>query len=227
MGSEAMSSGWDLYREIHKAMRLALFGVITQAGRIDGADDAAVAALVDEWATVEFLLRTHHVHEDEFCDELVRVHAPQLCDELEAGHRQADADLDRLHQAASSLSGVDASERPSALGALHLDLADFAASYLVHLRFEEDQVMPALNVAMADDELEAVTNAIRGSVPPPDMCVFIRYMVPAMNPAERADMLGGMHAGAPPEVFEVFRAAAEGCLDAADYRQLAVAAGFG
>ncbi len=41
------------------------------------------------------------------------------------------------------------------------------------------------------------------------MCVFIRYMVPAMNPAERLDMLGGMHAGAPPEIFEMFRAAAE------------------
>jgi hypothetical protein len=37
-------------------------------------------------------------------------------------------------------------------------------------------------------------------------------------------MLGGMRAGAPPEIFEMFRAAAEDCLDPADYR--AVAGGF-
>jgi hypothetical protein len=45
--------------------------------------------------------------------------------------------------------------------------------------------------------------------------------------AERVDMLGGMHAGAPPEIFEMFRAAAQACLPADDYHAVALAAGFG
>ncbi len=90
----------------------------------------------------------------------------------------------------------------------------------------QSQVMPALNRAMSDTELEALTNAIRGSVPPPDMCVFIRYMAPAMNFEERLDMLGGMHRFAPPEIFEMFRAAAHDALAPADYRAVADAAGF-
>ena len=86
--------------------------------------------------------------------------------------------------------------------------------------------MPMLNGAMSNAELAAVTDQIRMSVPPPEMCVFIRYMVPSMHVAERIDMLGGMHAGAPPEIFEMFRAAAEGCLPAAEYRAVATHCGF-
>jgi hypothetical protein len=58
------------------------------------------------------------------------------------------------------------------------------------------------------------------------MCVFIRYMVPSTNFSERLDMLGGMYQGAPPEIFEMFCAAAEACLPADEYRAVAVAAGF-
>jgi hypothetical protein len=112
------------------------------------------------------------------------------------------------------------------LPAFHLDLADFTADSLRHLRFEESQVMPALNRSMSNEELAVVTNQIRGSVPPPDMCRYIRYMVPAMNFAERLDMLGGMYAGAPPAVFEMFRDAAERALAAADYDAVALAVGF-
>ena len=217
---------WDIYREIHKAMRLALFGVTTAAGAADPADDAAVAALVAEWHRVTFVLDGHHRHEDDFCDVHVQAHAAHLRDELEAGHRAADAGLAALRAAAGGLTSAAPPARAGLLQAFHLDLADFTATYLQHLRFEESAVMPALNAAMTDDELAALTDQIRGSVPPPDMCVFLAYMVPSMNFAERLDMLGGMHQFAPPEIFEMFRAAAEGALAPADYRAVAEAAGF-
>jgi hypothetical protein len=47
-----------------------------------------------------------------------------------------------------------------------------------------------------------------------------------MNFGERLDMLGGMHAGAPPEIFEMFQAAAQDCLTPSDYNAIAVAGGF-
>ena len=131
-----------------------------------------------------------------------------------------------LAAAADALTATPADERWVPLRDFYLALAAFTAEYLEHLAFEEQQVMPALNAAMSDDELAEVTGVIRGSVPPDDMCVFIRYMAPAMNHSERVDMLGGMHAGAPPEIFELFRAAAEGCLAPEDYRAVADAAGF-
>lgn len=218
--------GWDLYREIHKAMRYALFGVTTRAGATDPADAAAVQALVDEWRAVSFVLDGHHGHEDEHLDPLVRQHAAPLRDELEAGHARSDAAFAGIEAQVAAVSATSSADRPGLLLDLHLDLADATADYLGHLRFEEARVMPALNAAMGDDELEAVTNAIRGSVPPDDMCTFIRYMVPAMNLDERVDMLGGMYAGAPPEIFDMFRGAAEACLPADEFRALATRAGF-
>lgn len=226
MGAQVTSAAWDVYREIHKAMRFALFGATTRAGHTDAADEAGIDALLAEWADVRMVLLGHHSHEDDFCDHLIQQHAPALRDQLEAAHREADAGVAALDAQAAELASGTVDERWSKLRSFHLDLADFTAMYLGHLRFEEDVVMPALNAALSDEELARVTDQIRGSVPPPEMCVFIRYMVPAMNFSERLDMLGGMYAGAPPEIFEMFRAAAESCLSADDYRAVAEAAGF-
>lgn len=226
MSAAPAGTPWDVYREIHKAMRFALASVTTMAGATEAAHPDEVQRLVDEWRDVKLVLLGHHGHEDDFCDHLVQAHAPALREELESAHVVADAAIERLDAQATALLSCSDAERWGAVKAFHLDLADFTSTYLAHLRFEEDRVMPALNAAMSDEELEAVTVQIRMSVPPPEMCIFIKYMVPSMNFAERLDMLGGMYQGAPPEIFEMFRAAAEVCLPAAEYRAVAEAAGF-
>ncbi len=217
---------WDLYREIHKAMRFALSGVTTKAGNADAGDEHSVRALLDEWRDVSFVLYGHHAHEDDFCDPLIRRHAAHLRDELEQAHLVADLQLARLQASADRIRLATPSDRAPMLLAFHLELADFEASYLTHLAFEERSVMPALNASISDRELAAVTDRIRGSVPPADMCVFMRYMVPAMNFAERLDMLGEMYAGAPPDVVDMFRDAARAALSPSEFESVALAAGF-
>lgn len=226
MGAAPEGTPWDVYREIHKAMRFALATVTTMSGATEAARPAEVQRLVDEWRDVKLVLLGHHGHEDDFCDHLVQQHAPALRDQLEAAHREADAAIEALDAQATALLTCADDERWAAVLAFHLALADFSAMYAGHLRFEELQVMPALQAAMSNDELEAVTVQIRMSVPPPEMCIFIKYMVPSMNFAERLDMLGGMYQGAPPEIFEMFRAAAEACLPADEYLDVARAGGF-
>ncbi len=226
MGPQVSNTSWDVYREIHKAMRFALFGVTVRAGATDANDDVAVAALLKEWDDVCMVLLGHHGHEDDFCDVLVKTHAPQLRDKLEESHLLADDAIAKLRGSAEAIAASPREHRWTLLRAFYLDLADFTGQYIDHLRFEEDVVMPALNAALTDAKLEVVTNMIRGSVPPPEMCVFIRYMVPSMNFSERLDMLGGMHDGAPPEIFEMFRAAAQAALPSSDYQAVAEAAGF-
>jgi hypothetical protein len=71
------------------------------------------------------------------------------------------------------------------------------------------------------DELFKIQMNIRGSVPPPDMCIFLGYMLPAMTPDERVAMLGGMKMGAPPEIFEMFWGAASDCLTATELAAVA------
>lgn len=220
------TNAWDLYREIHKAMRFAVAGVTTQAGSADAGDEHVVRALLDEWDDVAFVLQGHHAQEDEFCDPLIRSHAAHMRDQLERAHQEADRQLASLQTAADGIRLATPADRDRLLLAFHLALADFEASYLPHLRFEECTVMPALNAAMSAADLKAVTHEIRGSVPPADMCTFIRYMVPAMNFTERLDMLGRMYAGAPPEVFEMFRHAAQSALPPSEFEAIALGVGF-
>jgi len=216
----------DLYREIHKALRFAVAGVTTRAGSADAGDEHTVRALLDEWDDVAFVLHGHHAHEDEFCDPLIRRHAAQLRDELERAHHEADRQLASLQAATDRIRVATPSDRCRLLLGFHLVLADFEASYLPHLRFEECTVMPALNAAMGDADLEAVTHQIRASVSPADMCTYLRYMVPALNFTERLALLGGMYASAPPEDFDTFRHVAESALAPPEFEAIALAVGF-
>jgi hemerythrin-like domain-containing protein len=210
---------WDLYREIHKALRFALFGVTVMVGAADPSDQASIDQLAQEWVRVTTVLNGHHEHEDKFCDPLIQRHAPALRDELEDAHRVSRETTARLTRLISELSHFSASAG-SSLARIYSQLSDFTAAYLGHLRFEEEEVMPVLNAALSNDELAEITMAIRMSVPPPEMCVFIRYMAPSMNLLERAEMLIGMRA-APSEVFELFRSATEGSLTPAEYAAVA------
>jgi hypothetical protein len=205
----------DLYREVHKGLRLALFGLCEAAGSLDAADPDARAAFVARFAVVDNMLSLHHSHEDgEHFGKLIADVAPQFAAELAAAHHKTNEDLAFLRQAVILLGdgGCDADE-------LYDRVAAFVVDYLGHMAVEEHQVMPALSAAATFDELLSVQIALRTSMAPTEMVMFMRTMLPAMNPDERTNMLGGMKAGAPPEVFDIFWATAADVLSPA---QLAV-----
>jgi hypothetical protein len=60
---------------------------------------------------------------------------------------------------------------------------------------------------------------IRLTMPPEEMVKAMAHMLPAMNVEERVDMLGGM-AMAPPEVFAIFRDAAQVILPPTQFAQV-------
>lgn len=217
---------FDLYREVHKGLRSALFGLTTTLGATDVADPAERSVAVERVAAVIALLHTHHGHEDAFIQPLLVRADPKLAAIVDAGHEETERDILELEQLAARLSGADGAAAVVAGHALYARTALFTAQYLAHMALEEGAVMDALRGAMSDDDLFAVEMELRGSVAPPTMCEFITVMVPAMNRSERAAMLGGMHAGAPAEVFELFRASAEACLAPDAYRTLAADIGI-
>jgi hypothetical protein len=73
--------------------------------------------------------------------------------------------------------------------------------------------MPALEAAVGPDVVIAVHQAIVSSIPPDEMAVSLALMLPAMNVDDRAELLGGMQAGAPAEVFAGVWALAHSVLD--------------
>jgi len=66
-----------------------------------------------------------------------------------------------------------------------------------------------------------VHQQIIGSIPPAEMARSLALMLPAMNLDDRTELLGGMQAGAPPEVFAGVWSLAGSVLEARDVAVLA------
>ncbi|MGI9622938.1 MAG: hemerythrin domain-containing protein [Acidimicrobiales bacterium] len=200
----------DLYREVHKGLRLALFDLVSAAGALDAADVESVSAFTDLFADVDMMLETHHSHEDGAAlGALIREHAVSVVSVVDEAHETSEQRLLELRSMVAALCvGEDKAH------AIYDAVVAFTADYLVHMDVEEKQIMPLLQDSASGEELMEITMAIRTSVPPADMCVFLRYMLPAMNLAERTATLGGMKVGAPPEIFDLFWGVAEESLSA-------------
>jgi hypothetical protein len=202
----------NLYREVHKGLRWALGELVDETGSLDVTDQEAIAAMRALFADLDMMLTTHHSHEEiGRLGELISDHVDaDTARSIQDAHDWSDAALADLRiRVASVQSGQDAAT-------LYDAVVEFVAGYLAHMNDEEQVVMPSLNAGADPSELGRIVMQIRMSVPPPDMCTFLRYMLPAMNPDERTSTLGGMKMGAPPEIFAMFWAVAEQALDERD-----------
>ena len=77
--------------------------------------------------------------------------------------------------------------------------------------------------------MEAVVGihqAILAAIPPQEMAKSLALMLPAMNVDGRSELLGGMRAGAPAEVFEGVWSLAGSVLEPADLAAVASRIGF-
>ena len=105
---------------------------------------------------------------------------------------------------------------------LYLELASFTSAYLEHQDLEERVVMPDLDTAIGVEAVAEIHVAIIASIPPEVMAQSLALMLPAMNIDDRTELLGGMQAGAPPEVFAGVWGLAGPC-SARDHRRSAPA----
>jgi hypothetical protein len=215
----------DLYREIHKGIRYAMFHTTMEAGALDVDDDDCVNALVARCNDLVDLLELHHHHEDVYVEPLVERHAPELGLTVEWQHDAVERGMFRLRVLAARLAEAAPVPRRRLAHRLYLELGRFTAMYLEHQLFEERHVMPALCAAISADEIDAVHDTLKQNIPPDVMAGALQVMLPALNVDERAAMLGGMSM-APPPVFAVFRAAAERALTPDQFAQVAARIGL-
>lgn len=220
--ADGVTVTFDLYRDIHKAIRAELFAVTGAAGSLDPADDGGRGALAERVGNAVRLLVSHAQHEDEHLQDIIVRHVPILGQRVESEHVALDERmlaLGSLANAAADARAGDAARHR--LHALYLELASFTSAYLGHIDMEERQVMPALCAAMPVSELVDVHGRILDSIPPPEMAESLALMLPAMNGADRADLLGGMRATAPAEAFAGVVGLARSVLRAEDFSVLA------
>ena len=202
----------DLYRDIHKAIRSELFAVTTSAASIDPSDPLARAALFEHVQDLANFLVDHAEHEDTHIQPVLERELPELAARIAVEHPDLEAEIGRI--VGTLGGGTD-------VALLHLDLASFTSAYLAHQDLEERVIMPALEATVGLEAVVGIHEAILGSIPPPEMAKSLALMLPAMNVDGRAEMLGGMKAGAPAEVFAEVWNLASSVLDPTDLSAVA------
>ena len=209
----------NLYRDIHKGIRLNLATVAERAGRTDFRDIEAAARLRDDLETTFRLLEHHAELENRFINPLVRTYAPQVgakLDDDHAGHAQ------RLQKLRAQLDAAVSAGPEAPLGGheFTVALSRFVGESFLHMADEEELAMPALWAALDDRVLGEVHAALLASIAPEAMSLALSWMLPALNAAERFELLAGIRESAPAPAYDAIRALAIRVLDPSDWSRL-------
>jgi hypothetical protein len=212
---------FDLYKDVHKGIRSEMFSLIESAGNADPNDHCARVAVSDHVRSVVAFLDMHAEHEDAAILPDLEAHLPAMAEQVSTDHASFDRRTVALVDLAATAAEADGPEQRRLGHLLYLDLAAFASAYLAHQDFEERELMPALFDAVGFEAILGMHQAIIGSIPPEEMARSLALMLPAMHLDDRAEMLGGMRAGAPAEVFQGVWSLATSVLAPADHAALA------
>lgn len=201
---EALADGAsraDLYLGIHKALRALMADVLVAVGRMDPEDEAEFDWVSSRVLQLADVCTDHLIHENEFMHPAMEVCQPGSSERVAQEHQEHRDAIARLRAEVQQMRACQGEARARAALALYRQLALFVAHNFQHMHVEETAHNQVLWAHYGDAELGALHDRLVASIPPEDMLFTLRWMIPAMTPAERLQVLGGMQAHAPAPAF--------------------------
>jgi len=218
--ASAVPARMDMYAGIHKAMRACMTDTLLAVGRMDCSDPAELDATLQRVGGLLELCRAHLKHENEHVHVAIEARAPGASGAVAHDHEEhlaAIADIGRLvAQVRTAAAGRD-----FAAFQLYQRLALFVADNFQHMHVEETAHNAVLWARYTDAELVAIHDALVGSIPPQEMLGIARWLVPFMNPAERAGLLADIRGKAPAPAFQAILDTVQPHLSATEWAKLA------
>lgn len=211
----------DFYAAIHKALRSLMADTLLRAGRLEVFDADEMARTLGQVDGLLHLCTQHLRHENTFIHPALEACRPGSAGRVEAEHEQHLQHIAALRDEVQRLRRGDDASRPLLAQRLYRHLGLFVADNLQHMHVEETAHNALLWAHYSDAELTALHDRLLASVPFDEFLQVARWMLPALNPQERAGLLGDMQAGMPPAAFEAVLAAARPHLDETAWGRLA------
>jgi hypothetical protein len=215
----------DFYAGIHKALRSFMTDTLGRVGRLDTSDPADTEETLGQLEALLRLCERHLQHENDFVHPAIEARQPGASVRVADDHVEHLESIAALREDAQQLRREAAAQRPALALRLYRHLALFVAENFQHMQVEETAHNAALWAHYTDEELHAIHARLMASIPPQEMMEVARWMVPALNPAERAGMLNGMKAEAPPHAFQALVGLVRPHLDDTAWAKLAPAIG--
>jgi hypothetical protein len=192
---------FDIYRDIHKGLRSELFAVTASAAQTDPSDRKARADLARHVSSVVELLVSHAHHEDVAISPVLERFLPDLAERIETDHVNLDRRIAAIDDMANTTIDAPAEFRRFELHRVYIELSAFVSAYLAHLDLEERYVGPALEQVVGVEGVIGIHGSILASLTPQEMAASLPLMFTSMNVDDQTDVLGGLQATAPAEVF--------------------------
>jgi hypothetical protein len=216
---------FDMYQPIHKGLRSFMCDTLTRVGRVDVFDIEDLArTLAQLEALLNFCVK-HLQHENEFLHAAIQARQPAGASRTAEDHVEHLQSIEALRLESRAMAAASDGERMALALRLYRHLALFVAENLQHMHIEETANNAALWAHYSDAELVDIHHRLLATVSPQDNMEVMRWMVPALSPAQRAGLLGEMKQGAPAEVFNAVIDVVRPHLDIRDWTKLARAVG--
>lgn len=179
----------DLYAHIHKALRLFMTDTLQLLSRLDVDDPLDLATSLAQLDALLDAARHHVDKENQFVHPAIEARRAGASAAIEAEHEEHLDSIAALRAESAALRAM-----PSAVAAqrLYRRLAAFVAHNFEHMAVEESRHNQALWAAYTDEELFAIHGRIMASIAPREMSETLRWMIPALTPAERALIIGSL-----------------------------------
>jgi hemerythrin-like domain-containing protein len=191
----------DLYAPIHKALRSFMSDTLCRVGRIDVDDAEDMQQALAQCDALLALCENHVHHENEFMHPAIEARQPAGSRRIAHEHEEHLQTIAELRDEIAALRAAAADAAPALALRLYRHLALFVAENFQHMHIEETAHNTALWTHYSDTELMQLHGRLMASIDPREHLLVGRWMVPALTPAERAAVVGGMKAEAPPEAF--------------------------
>ncbi|RZL91531.1 MAG: hypothetical protein EOP82_12710 [Variovorax sp.] len=224
--AQAAAPRVDMYAGIHKALRALMADTLLAVGRMDSDDAFQLAEVTQHVLRLLDFCRSHLRHENEFVHAAMEARAPGASGRIAHEHAQHEEEIAMLAQQTTALLNSEAAQKPADALALYRALSLFIAHNFEHMHVEETAHNAVLWARYTDAELIGIHSALVASIPPEEMMFTLRWLVPFMNPAERAAMLADMRAHAPAPAFDAALGVVRPHLSEREWAKLATALGL-
>jgi len=191
----------DLYVSIHKALRHFMLDTLMRVGSLEVRDEAEMDEVLGQLDALLVQCREHIAHENGFIHPVLDACRAGASSRIAEEHEEHHEHIDALRHDARELRAESVERRPALALRLYRHLALFVADNFRHMHHEETVHNAMLWSHYSDAQLEALHGQLLASLPPQEVFLVSRWMIPAMTPRERVGMLGGVRANAPEGVF--------------------------
>lgn len=219
--SASQAGRLDIYAGVHKGLRAFMTDTLVAVGRMDAHDPAEVDRTLTQVRELLEACRVHLNAENQFLHPAMEMRRPGSAGVTARDHGDQAQVFEQLEADARAVERA----QPGAPMRLYHGLALFVAENLSHMHVEETENNATLWASYSDEELAEIHHAIVASLRPETMAAFMRWIIPALSPVERAGLLTGIRLGAPREVLDRLLAIAQPHLSERDWGKLMAALG--